>query len=60
MDCPPFVSTTEKDVSPDKKTNFFVVGNPKSGTSILHDYLDRHPDICMSSPKEPNVFATDL
>ena len=60
MDCPPFVSTTEKDVSPDKKTDFFVVGNPKSGTSILHDYLDQHPDICMSSPKEPNVFATDL
>ena len=44
----------------DKRTDFFIVGNSKSGTSALHDFLDQHPGICMSSPKEPNFFATDF
>ena len=41
--------------------NFFIVGAPKAGTTSLHYYLDQHPDICMSSIKEPNYFsASDI
>jgi len=37
--------------------NLIVAGFPKCGTSSLHDYLDQHPDICMSLPKEPHFFS---
>lgn len=33
-----------------------VIGAMKCGTSALHRYLDRHPDISMSEPKELNFF----
>jgi hypothetical protein len=36
---------------------FFIIGAAKSGTTSLHHYLDEHPDISMSSPKEPSVLA---
>ncbi len=36
--------------------NLFIPGAAKSGTSTLHDYLSRHPDIDMSVTKEPNYF----
>ncbi len=36
---------------------FIVIGAMKSGTSSLHRYLDAHPDIFMSAPKEPRYFA---
>jgi hypothetical protein len=44
----------------DKRTDFFIAGNSKSGTSALYFFLDQHPEVCMSSPKEPNFFATDF
>ena len=31
----------------------------KCGTSALHLYLDQHPDICMSRPKELNFFLDE-
>jgi hypothetical protein len=37
--------------------NLIIPGFPKSGTSSLHDYLDQHPNICMSKPKEPHFFT---
>ncbi len=37
--------------------NFLVIGAPKSGTTSLHNYLSQHPDIYMSSAKEPHFFA---
>jgi len=37
--------------------NLFVVGAMKAGTTALHGYLDQHPDIFMSDPKEPGFFA---
>jgi hypothetical protein len=40
------------------KPNLFIVGAPKCGTTALHSYLDNHPDICMSNPKEPNYFSS--
>ena len=42
------------------KTNFFIVGSPRTGTTALHDQLQQHPEICMSNPKEPSFFCTDF
>lgn len=39
--------------------NLFIPGVAKCGTSTLHEMLNQHPDICMSSRKEPH-FWTDL
>lgn len=36
--------------------DLFVLGAGKSGTTSLHHYLDQHPDVCMSDPKEPFFF----
>jgi hypothetical protein len=33
--------------------NLFIPGAAKSGTTTLHELLDIHPDICMSTIKEP-------
>jgi hypothetical protein len=38
------------------KTNLFIAGACKSGTSFLHDFLGQQTDICSSSPKEPYFF----
>lgn len=38
--------------------NLFLVGVLKGGTSTLWAYLDQHPDIFMSSVKEPHFFTT--
>jgi len=43
-----------------KKPNFFIVGFAKSGTSALHFLLSQHPDIYMSSVKEPHYFSKDI
>jgi hypothetical protein len=48
--------TTSTQVLP----NLFIVGAAKSGTTSLHNYLDAHPDICMSAPKEPGTFAATV
>ncbi|HXB53921.1 MAG TPA: sulfotransferase [Vicinamibacteria bacterium] len=39
---------------------FFIVGAPRCGTSSLYLYLDAHPQIFMSKPKEPHHFGSDL
>jgi len=39
--------------------NVIVIGAMKCGTSALHYYLDMHPEISMSSPKELNFFCGD-
>ena len=36
---------------------FFIIGAGKAGTTSLHYYLDQHPQIQMSSEKEPHFFA---
>lgn len=38
----------------------FIVGEPKSGTTALAQFLGGHPDIGIATPKEPHFFATDL
>jgi hypothetical protein len=37
--------------------NFLIAGAGKAGTTSLHDYLGQHPEIFMSSFKEPNYFV---
>ena len=39
------------------KVGFFIVGAPKAGTTSLFHYLNTHPEIKMSSAKEPNYFS---
>jgi hypothetical protein len=40
--------------------NFFIVGAPKSGTTSLYHYLDQHPQVFMSTVKEPCYFASEI
>ncbi len=42
------------------RPNFFIVGAPRCGTTALHTYLSDHDQVVMSSPKEPNYFATNF
>ena len=39
--------------------HIIVPGAPKSGTSSFHKMLGQHPDIEMSSVKEPHYFSVD-
>lgn len=39
--------------------NFLIIGAPKAGTSSLYAYLKQHPEIYMSSVKEPHFFMLD-
>ena len=36
--------------------NFFLIGANKAGTTSVHQYLKAHPDVYMSSPKEPSYW----
>ncbi len=40
--------------------DFFIVGQPKSGTTALYEMLRSHPQIFMPDFKEPRYFASDL
>jgi len=40
-----------------QKVDFFIVGAPKAGTTSLYFYLNEHPQIEMSSVKEPDYFS---
>ncbi|WP_259253768.1 sulfotransferase family protein [Salinibacter ruber] len=35
---------------------FLIIGAMKCGTTSLYSYLDEHPEVSMSSVKEPNFF----
>jgi hypothetical protein len=39
-----------------KIPNFLIIGANKGGTSSLYKYFEQHPEICMSSIKEPMFF----
>lgn len=45
---------------PINKPNFFILGAGKSGTTTLYAYLKSHPQIFMTSPKEPTFFCADF
>lgn len=36
--------------------SFMIAGMQKSGTTALSSFLDQHPSLCMSNPKEPHLF----
>ncbi len=38
---------------------FLIVGAPKAGTTALHAALAGHPDVFMSTPKEPKYWLCD-
>jgi hypothetical protein len=40
--------------------DFFIVGQPKSGTTALYEMLRRHPQLYMPELKEPMFLASDL
>jgi hypothetical protein len=40
--------------------DFFIVGQPKSGTTALYEMLGGHPQIFMPAGKEPWYFADEL
>ena len=42
------------------KSNLFIVGAPKAGTTSLYQYLQAHPDVFLSPRKEPQYFGADL
>ena len=46
--------------STDRLPDFFIVGQPKSGTTALYEMLRRHPQIFMPPGKEPWFFADEL
>ena len=37
--------------------NFFIVGAAKAGTTSLHRYLERHPQVYMCPMREPHFFS---
>jgi hypothetical protein len=39
--------------------DFFVAGAPKAGTTALHAALAQHPELYLSTVKEPKFFLTD-
>src|SRR5665648_698992 len=43
-----------------KKVDFFIVGQPKSGTTALAQFLEEHPEITITIPKETGFWARDL
>lgn len=40
--------------------DFMIIGAAKSGTSTLYSYLAAHPQLFMSTPKEPCFFDADV
>lgn len=42
-----------------RKPNLFIVGAPKCGTTSLYYYLEQHPAVFMSTPKEINFFSKE-
>src|SRR5437867_68057 len=39
--------------------DFFVIGAPKAGSTAVHAALVQHPELFLSSPKEPKYFLLD-
>ena len=39
--------------------NFLIIGAAKAGTTSLYQYLQQHPEVFLSTPKEPRFFALE-
>ncbi|MEO0794334.1 MAG: sulfotransferase [Verrucomicrobiota bacterium] len=44
----------------DAKTDFFLCGAPRAGTTSLYQWLNQHPGTFLPTLKEPQFFAGDL
>jgi Sulfotransferase family len=53
-------SLTDTRAVQERIPDFFIVGQPKSGTTALYEMLRSHPQIYMPDFKEPLYFASDL
>jgi len=42
-----------------KKTNLFLIGAMRAGSTTLYHFLSQHPEIYMSSIKEPDFFVAE-
>ncbi|VAW53756.1 hypothetical protein MNBD_GAMMA05-1253 [hydrothermal vent metagenome] len=42
------------------KPNLFIIGAPKTGSTSLYHYLADHPQVYLSTDKEPHFFSQDL
>ena len=42
-----------------KLPNFLIIGAAKGGTTSLYAYLNQHPQVFMSVPKEPTFFGNE-
>ena len=40
-----------------RKPDFLIIGAMKAGTTSLHDYMGKHPDIFTTTPKEIHFFT---
>lgn len=40
--------------------DFVIIGAAKAGTTTLYEYLVRHPELCLSTEKEPEFFADNF
>ena len=41
------------------RPDFLIIGAPKAGTTALHAALTQHPDVFMTTPKEPKYWLCD-
>jgi hypothetical protein len=41
------------------KPNFLILGAARCGTNTIYHFLSRHPDVLMSTPKEPFFFEAE-
>lgn len=55
-----FRGEARRRVSGGAMPNLVVIGGLKCGTTSLHHYLNLHPEIAMSRPKELNFFVEEL
>ncbi len=39
--------------------NFMIIGSAKCGTTSLYSYLSQHPQVFMTTPKEPTFFGNE-
>jgi hypothetical protein len=46
--------------APTRAPDFYIVGQPKSGTTAMYEMLRTHPQVFMPDFKEPRYFARDL
>lgn len=43
--------------SSNNELNFFIIRAPRCGTTALSNYLNNHPNILFSKPKETNFWT---